>query len=277
MGSIDLPPEVLNTVIHYGIRVVGALVLLVATFMVAKWVKSSTYKSMKRSNLDETLNKFFSNAARYLVLIVGIMAVLGLFGINVTSLTAILAALGFAVGLAMQGTLSNFSAGVMLLIFRPFGVGDKVEVNGVSGTVQEIGLFTTTLDTPDNRRLIVPNGNIFGSTIENVNFHPIRRVDVNLGTDYPADLDETREVLESVAREIQPEPLRGKEPEVYLNSLGDSALDWTIKVWTRTEDYWETKQAITHRVKEELDEAGIGIPYPQMDMHVHGNLEPNAE
>jgi small conductance mechanosensitive channel len=183
-----------------------------------------------------------------------------------------LAAAGFAVGLALQGTLANFSAGVMLLIFRPFKAGDVIDVAGVKGKVQEISLFTTELDTPDNRRLIVPNGSIFGSTIENVTFHPIRRVDVAVGTDYPADLNATRKVLEDAAASVQPQA-DGKEPQVYLSELGDSSIAWSVRVWTSTEDYWGVKEELTQKVKDALDEAGIGIPYPQMDVHMDGALE----
>ncbi len=265
---MDIPP----ILITYGIRILGAIVLLFVAFGVAKWAKSITYNALERSNLDLTLTKFFSNLARYLVLILGIVAILGLFGIDVTSIAAILAAAGFAIGLALQGTLSNFSAGVMLLVFRPFKAGDAIEVAGVRGKVQEISLFSTKLDTPDNRRLIVPNGSIFGSTIENITFHPIRRVDVAVGTDYPADLNETRQILEKAAASIEPQ-VADKEPQVYLSELGDSSIGWSVRVWTQTENYWGVKEELTQTVKDALDEAGIGIPYPQMDVHMDGTLE----
>ena len=265
---MDIPP----ILITYAIRVLGAIVLLFVAFGVAKWTKKATFNALERSNLDLTLTKFFSNLARYLVLIVAIVAILGLFGIDVTSIAAILAAAGFAIGLALQGTLANFSAGVMLLIFRPFKAGDVIDVAGVKGKVKEISLFTTELDTPDNRRLIVPNGSIFGSTIENVTFHPIRRVDVAVGTDYPADLNATRKVLEDAAASVEPQA-DGKEPQVYLSELGDSSIAWSVRVWTSTEDYWGVKEELTQKVKDALDEAGIGIPYPQMDVHMDGALE----
>lgn len=264
---MEIPP----IVITYAVRVLGAVVLLFVAFAVARWTKNATFNALKKSNLDLTLGKFFSNVARYVVLIVALVAILGLFGIDVTSIAAILAAAGFAIGLALQGTLANFSAGVMLLIFRPFKVGDAIEVAGVRGKVQEITLFTTDLDTPDNRRLIVPNGSIFGSTIENITFHPIRRVDVAVGTDYPADLNETRRILEEAAAAVG-DQVEDKPPQIYLSALGDSSIAWSVRVWTQTENYWGVKEALTHKVKDALDEAGIGIPYPQMDVHMDGAL-----
>jgi small conductance mechanosensitive channel len=166
----------------------------------------------------------------------------------------------------------------MLLIFRPFRVGDVVSVAGITGKVVEIDLFTTQFDTPDNRRLVVPNGAIFGSTIENVTFHPTRRVDVDVGTDYGADLRATRTVLEEVATATEG-VLEEPAPQVYLKSLGASSIDWAVRVWTETSEYWAVRERITQRVKEALDAAEIGIPFPQMDIHVDGvaNGEPARE
>lgn len=254
-------------IIDYAMSVLGALLVLFIGFAIAGWAKSATRSALERSNLDPTLQKFFSNLVRYLVLIIVGIAVLSLFGINVTSIAAILAAAGFAVGLALQGTLSNFAAGMMLLIFRPFGVGDVVEVAGERGKVSEISLFNTHMDTPDNRRLIIPNGSIFGSPIENFTFHDTRRVDVAVGTDYPADLNETRRILEEAAAAVDKQA-PGKDPQVYLDSLGDSSINWSVRVWAATPDYWGVKEDLTQKVKDALDAAGIGIPYPQMDVHM---------
>jgi small conductance mechanosensitive channel len=217
--------------------------------------------------LDPTLATFFSSLARYTVLLLGGLAVMGVFGISVASFAAILAALGFAVGLALQGTLSHFAAGVMLLLFRPFAVGDKVSAAGVSGKVVEVGLFTTLFDTPDNRRIIVPNGAIFGSTIENDSHHDTRRVDVSVGTAYDADLSTTREVLNDVAAAVEG-GLSDPAPQVYLAELGASSIDWSVRVWAPTSDYWTVRERLTNQMKEALDARNIGIPYPQMDVHL---------
>lgn len=268
-----MSPELLDTVISYGTRVAGVVLLLIAAFAVGKWARRKTYRRLEEApRSDPTLNKFFAGLAYYAIVGFAVLASMNLFGIDVTSFVALLAAAGFAVGLAFQGSLSNFAAGVMLLVFRPFGVGDKVEVAGVTGTVYEIGLFTSTLDTPDNRRFIVPNSEIFGSTMENYSHHDARRVDVAVGTDYDADLDETRAVLEDAARVVDGR-LDDPAPQVYLDELGGSSINWSVRVWAETGDYWNVRERLTHAVKEALDEAGIGIPYPNMDVHVDGWLE----
>jgi len=248
-------------------NILGAIVLLVATVVVAGWARRATRAAVERSRLDPTLAAFFSSLARYTVLVLGGLAVLGVFGISVASFAAILAAMGFAVGLALQGTLSHFAAGVMLLVFRPFTVGDKVSAAGVSGKVVEVSLFTTLFDTPDNRRIIVPNGAIFGSTIENDTHHETRRVDVSVGTDYDADLSATRTALNEVASSVEG-GLSGPAPQVYLTELGASSIDWSVRVWAKTEDYWTVRERLVTQIKQVLDARGIGIPYPQMDIHL---------
>lgn len=252
---------------EYLMPILGALVALAATWILAGWTRRLIRNSLKKAEFDLTLTRFFSNLAYYAVLIFGILSALTLFGISIASFAAVLAAAGFAVGLALQGSLSNFAAGVMLLIFRPFKVEDMVEVGGTRGKVHEIQLFTTILDTPDNRRVTVPNGSVFGNTIENETFHDTRRVDVGVGTDYPADLSETRQVLLRAADGVDGR-LHDQDPVAYLDSLGDSCINWSVRVWANTEDYWAVKDRLTQAVKEALDDAGIGIPYPQMDVHV---------
>lgn len=210
---------------------------------------------------------------KWLILLFAVLGCLGMFGVSVTSFAAVLAASAFAIGLAFQGSLSNFSSGVMLLVFRPFNVGDFVSVAGHTGTVHEIGLFTTTMDTPDNRRLILPNSSTFGAVIENVAHNPTRRVDVGVGTDYSADLDRTREVLLKAALEI-PNQVPGKKPQVVLGELGASSVDWRVRVWVKTADYGPTKEALTRSIKYALDKASISIPFPQMDVHMEQSVEP---
>ena len=260
-----------ETIQTYLIPGIGALVLIIAAFVIAGWVKRLTFRALQKTNMDLTLTKFFSNFARYLVLIIALVAILGYFGIQTASFAAVLAAGGFAIGMAFQGTLSNFSAGVMLLIFRPFKVGDVISVNDVTGAVDEIELFTTHLNTLDNRRMIVPNSAIFGSTIENVTYHDARRVDVAVGTDYGADLDRTRKVIEAAAATV-PGRLQDKGVEAYLVGLGGSSIDWEARVWCSPPDYFAVKDALTRAVKMGLDDAGISIPFPQQDVHIDGSV-----
>jgi small conductance mechanosensitive channel len=191
---------------------------------------------------------------------------LGTFGVKTTSFAAVLGAAGLAVGLALQGTLSNFAAGVMLLIFRPFKVGDTVDIGGKRGKVDEIDIFFTILDTPDNRRFILPNGQVFGAAIENVTFHAIRRADVLVGTDYAADLDETRAVLEAAAA-LVPGQSPDKPSQVVLVGMGASSIDWEVRVWAPKDTFLDVLQASRRAVKQALDSAGIGIPFPQVDVN----------
>lgn len=249
------------------LNILGAIVLLILTFIIAGWARRASRRGMERSQLDPALTRFFASIVRYTVIVLGVLAVLGIFGISVASFAAILAAMGFAVGLALQGTLSHFAAGIMLLLFRPFTIDDVVSVAGVKGKVIEIGLVTTLFDTFDNRRIIVPNGTIYGSTIENLTHHDLRRVDVNVGTDYDAALDETRAVLESVASSIEG-GVEEPSPRVYLSELGGSSINWAVRVWARTADYWDVRERMTYQIKSALDDHKIGIPYPQMDIHL---------
>ncbi len=258
--------------IDYGLNVIGALVLVFAAWVVSGWARRATARALERTRMDATLVKFFANFAKYTVMVLAILACLGIFGVETVSFAAVFAAVGFAIGLAFQGTLSNFAAGVMVLTFRPFKVGDVVNVGGVTGKVEQIDLFTTTLDTPDNRRIIMPNAAVAGTTIENFTHHDTRRVDVNVGTDYSADLDATRRVLQMVA-DAEPAKLPDRDSQVYLLELGDSSIAWVVRVWTKTENYWAVRERLTRDIKVGLDKAGISIPFPQMDVHMDGALK----
>jgi len=255
---------------EYGVPVIGALVILVATFIGGKIIAGAVRKSCEKANVDVTLSRFFGKLVYYLVLVVGVMFALSTCGVEVTSFAAILAAAGFAIGMALSGTLSNFAAGVMLLIFRPFTVRDVINAAGVTAKVNAIELFTTTLDTPDNRRFIVPNGAIYSGNIENITHHAERRADVNVGVDYSADLDQTREVLTKAAESLKEFNIEGEDRgfQVYLLDLGDSSVNWVVRFWTTAADFWGVKEKLTRAVKMHLDEAGIGIPFPQMDIHL---------
>ena len=252
-------------------RAAGVVVLLLIAWLIAAWADGMVRGACDRARIDITLGKFFAKVARWAVLVMAVLACLGVFGVNTTSFAAVLAAAGFAVGMALQGSLSNFASGVMLLIFRPFKVGDVVCVSGQTGKVDEIGLFTTTLDTADNRRLILPNGSVFGTPIENITHHDTRRVAVAVGVSYEADIDQTRSVLHSAAMGV-PDHLEDPPPQIALMELGASSVDWQVRIWCKSSDYWAVREATTRAVKLALDGAGIGIPYPQMDVHVDGGI-----
>ena len=267
MGDLDLSSfQTLLTT--YAVRVVGVFVLLGVAWLASAWGRRAVVRSLERASFDPTLTKFFGNAARWTILLLAGLTCLGVFGVETTSFAAVLGAGGIAIGLAFQGALSNFAAGVMLLVFRPFQIGQFVNMAGVTGTVDAIGLFTTTLDTPDNRRVVLPNSSIFGTTIENFSHHDVRRADVGVGIDYAASIDRTREVLERAASNV-PGRVAEKDVQVVLTGLGASSVDWQVRVWAPKAGFGSVKEATIRSVKTALDEAGIGIPFPQRDVHLY--------
>lgn len=217
--------------------------------------------------VDLTLGKFLGRVIKNGIMVMIFLGVLGYFGVDVTSFAAIIAALGFAVGMALQGTLGNFAAGVMLLVFRPFKIGDYIQVGDEEGVVEEIDLFTTRLNTLDNMHKIVPNGQIFGATITNYSRNEYRRVDVNVGADYAADVDYTRAVLQTAISEV-PGAVSNPAPQVVLTELADSSVNWQVRVWCEPAVYWDVRELLTVAAKKGLDLNGIGIPFPQMQIHL---------
>jgi small conductance mechanosensitive channel len=253
---------------EHGLSVLGAIVVLVVGWTAAKFVRGSVRKALTRSNMDATLVPFVSGMVYYLVLAFVIIAVLQLFGVETTSMVAVLGAAGFAVGLAMQGTLSNFSAGVMLLVFRPFRVGDFVDVAGTAGTVQEVGIFSTTMSTPDNVRIIVPNSAIYGQTIKNFSANDTRRIDLVMGIGYGDDIAVAVQTLERIMAGDD-RVLQDPAPVVAVHELADSSVNLVVRPWCRKEDYWALRWDLTRAFKEQLESAGCNIPFPQRDVHLY--------
>jgi len=252
---------------YYGLRAIFVLTLMILAWTISGWMSNLTRSALQRVKFDETLSKFLAKFVRWLILGMVALGCISKFGIETTSFAAVIGAAGLAVGLAFQGTLSNFAAGAMLLIFRPYKVGDAINTAGILGKVNEIALFTTEVDTFDGRRIIIPNSSIFGSVIENITYHPHRRVDIAVGTAYEADIDQTRRALEEAIAMV-PQIRSDPEPAVVLQGLGGSSIDWSVRGWANNDDYGEVKQALIRAVKLSLDQARIGIPYPQMDVHV---------
>ena len=244
------------------------LAVIFGGYLIAHYLSKVISRPIRR-RVDETLGKFVDKLVFYCILIGVTGAVLSKLGAPLGGLAAMLAATGFAIGLAFQGTLSNFAAGVLMLVFRPFKVGDLIIAGGVTGKVNEIDLFSTTLDTADNRRIIVPNSSISAGTIENVSFHPHRRIEVVVGVDYNADLGQTRAALQAAAAALESRTLEGegRGATVVLTGLGDNAVEWKVRLWVKTGDYWSALESLTGEVKQQLDSAGISIPFPQLDVH----------
>jgi small conductance mechanosensitive channel len=259
--------ETLNLVADYLLSGIAFVLILVVARYLARWVRDLIRGGLDAPGVDRTLTKFAGNFAYYGIFLLALFAALETVGVETASFVAVLAAASFAVGLALQGTLANFAAGIMLLIFRPFSVEDYVDIAGETGFVKEIQLFFTRLRTRDNRLIIVPNGDIFGATIENIFAHDEVRVDCDVGTDYPADIDRTREILLEAARSVDGR-LEEKGEQAALVELGGSSINWQVRIWATPDEYFRLKQELTRQVKYKLDEAGIGIPYPQMDVHL---------
>jgi small conductance mechanosensitive channel len=242
--------------------VLAAIAIVIVMFWAAKFVKGRINKiGLKHEELDNTLFLFLGKIAYFLVLIFGGTVILGRFGIPTTSIVALLGAAGLAIGLALQGTLSNFAAGVMMIVFRPFKVGDYISVSGASGTVVQISIFTTELVTPDNVQIIVPNGQIWGSAITNYSAHETRRVDFVFGVSYDADLKKTDKILQDLLKS-DPRIHQDPAPFVKIGTLNDSSVDFTIRVWCSAADYWDIKFDTTRSVKDAFDKNGIDIPFP---------------
>jgi small conductance mechanosensitive channel len=252
----------------WGLRVAGAIAVLVIGRFACRIARNAVRRALESRRVDASLVPFISNLIYFTLLTAVIISVLGIFGIETTSLVAILGTAGLAVGLALQGTLSNFSSGVMLLLFRPFRVGDYVDAGGVAGTVFEIGLFATTLNTPDNVKIIVPNSSVYGATIKNFSANNTRRNDFVLGISYNDDISRAIEVVNSVLSKDS-RVLTDPESTVAVSELADSSVNLVARPWCRTEDYWALRFDLVRRFKEELEQSGCSIPYPQHDVHVH--------
>ena len=256
----------------YAFKVLGALLIFLIGKMIARALGNLSHKGMAKYGVDETLTKFISSSVYFALLIVVIMAALGQLGIQTTSFIAILGAAGLAVGLALKDTLSNVGAAVVILIFRPFKVGDFVEAGGATGTVDSISLFTTTISPVDNRTIIVPNAAITAGNIINFSQKPQRRVDHVVGIGYNDDIKKAKEVMYGVIRN-DPRTLADPEPLVAVTDLGDSSVNFTVRAWVKSEEYWDAYFSIIEEIKLALDANGISIPYPQMDVHLDQQKE----
>ena len=255
-------------VINNYLEVVAAIVILVIGRVVAGWMRRLTRKGLKRGDVDATLVPFVAKLVYYAVMAVVVIAALNRLGVATTSVVAIIGAAGLAVGLSLQGTLSNFASGVMLLIFRPFDLGDFVNAGGTAGTVMEIGVFATTLKSSDNIRITVPNSQIYGATISNYNGYETRRVDMVMGISYDDNIQTAMDTIHRIVTADE-RVLADPEPQIAVSNLGDSSVDITVRPWCSAADYWALRCDLNRRLKEGLDAAGCSIPYPQTDVHLH--------
>ena len=261
----DIDPA---TLIAWGWKILAALLIFIIGRWVAKLIRRSISKLMTARNLDPMLVNFLGAILYSILLVAVVIAAVSQLGIQTTPLIAVLGAAGLAVGLALQNSLGNFAAGVMLIFFRPFTKGDYVEAGGTSGTVDEVGIFNTMLDTPDNRRVIVPNGQITSDTITNYSAHDTRRIDMIIGVDYGDDLKVARATLEKTLARHE-KVLKDPAPVVWVMELADSSVNFAARPWVAAADYWQVRNELLEQIKADLEAAGCSIPFPQRDVHVH--------
>jgi len=255
-------------VIPWGSKLLFALVILLIGRWIARKLVGLAEKAMAKAKLDDMLIRFISNIAYMALLVVVVLAALEQLGVNTTSALAVFGAAGLAIGLALQGSLSNFAAGVMLVFFRPFKTGDIIEAAGITGVVEQINIFNTLLRTPDNREIIVPNGQIYEGTIINYSARDTRRIDLVMGIGYDDDIRRAKELIEA-AIAADERILADPEPTVMLLELADSSVNFAVRPWVNSDDYWSVRADLLERMKTSFDANGISIPYPQTDVHLH--------
>jgi small conductance mechanosensitive channel len=264
----NIPALIKGLLATWGLKVVAAVLI----FVVGKWLAGVLTKMLRavmtRAKQDETLVKFIGSIAYYAMFAFVIIAAISQLGVHTTSLIAVFGAAGLAVGLAMQNSLSNFAAGVMLIVFKPFKVGDYVEVAGTAGTVEAVMIVSTRLKSPDNKRIYVPNGQIYSGNIVNYSANDTRRVDLVFGCSYEDDISRAKSVLENLLANDD-RVLAEPAATVTVSALSDSSVNFNVRPWVKTEDYWGLYWDMTEKVKLRFDEEGISIPYPQRDVHLH--------
>ncbi|ALE97807.1 small-conductance mechanosensitive channel MscS [Serratia marcescens] len=265
-----------DLLIQYAVNIVAAIVILIIGSIVARVVGNALNRVMKLRGIDATVADFLSAIVRYGVLAFTFIAVLGRVGVQTTSVIAVLGAAGLAVGLALQGSLSNFAAGVLLVIFRPLRVGEYVDLGGVAGTVDQVQIFSTTLRTADNKTIVVPNGKIIAGNIINYSREPNRRVDIVVGVAYNADIDVVKKVLGDVIA-ADKRIMHAKGVTVRLNEMAPSSLNFVTRSWTTNAEYWNVYFDLMENFKRALDAHNIGIPFPQMDVHLYRTEDASAK
>ncbi len=267
MNLDSILTNIQDIIAAYGLQVIGAILTLVIGFWLAGWLTRMVKRAMEKRNLDATIRPFIASLINVGLKVLVLLTVAGMFGIETTSFIAIFSALAFAVGLALQGNLSHFASGILILVFKPFRVGDFIVTQGYSGTVKEIQIFNTILTTLDNRIIIIPNGAITSGPIENLTSPGERKVDMTFGIGYNDDIDKARGIIDRVIKET-PNVMLDKGYDILVKELGDSSVNFAVRVWCNVEHYWGIYFHMQETIKKEFDKEGVGIPFPQMDVHL---------
>ncbi|MBN2419505.1 MAG: mechanosensitive ion channel [Deltaproteobacteria bacterium] len=253
--------------INYSLKLVYAIAIFITGRIIAGLVRKLIKSLMNKNKMDLTLTSFVASVSYITMLTFVVISALGVLGIPTAQFVAILGAAGLAIGLALQGSLSNFAAGVLMIIFKPLKVGDYVEAGGASGSVEEVGIFTTIIKSPDNKKIIVPNSRITGDNITNYSANDIRRIDIVAGVSYGDDIDKVRKVLSAIQAEDE-RILKDPAPMIGLAELGDSSVNFTVRSWVKTSEYWDVFFDTQEKIKKRFDAEGISIPFPQQDVHI---------
>ncbi len=255
-------------IIPWGLNLIMALVIFIVGRWLAKSIKNVAKRLMSKAEMDEILTNFVGNMLYFALLIVVVIAALDRLGINTTSVMAIFAAAGLAVGLALKDSLSNFAAGVMLVFFKPFKAGDFIEAAGITGVVEQLRIFSTVMRTGDNREITIPNSHIYGGTIVNFSARDTRRIDLIFGIGYEDNIKQAKALIDEAMNEDE-RILKDPEPVILLMELADSSVNFAVRPWVNSPDYWVVRGDLMERVKEKFDANGISIPYPQQDLHLY--------
>lgn len=251
----------------WGLRVIGAVIILIIGWLVSRLGRGLVRRLLTRAGVDPAVISFVSSLCFFLILTFAVLAALAKFGIQTASFVAVLGAAGFAVGFALQGSLANFASGTLILVLKPYRVGDYIEAAGVAGTVKEIQLFTTILATPDNVKIMVPNSKIYGNTIKNISAYETRRVDLVVGIGYGSSIEEAERVVRRLLSRDE-RILADPSPQVAVSELADSSVNLVVRPWVKKDDYWPLRFDLTRKIKEAFDQNGIEIPFPQRVVHM---------
>jgi small conductance mechanosensitive channel len=260
----------------YSVNIIGAILIFIVGKWLARRIANLLAKLLEKNNVEVTLINFMTSLAYYALVVLVVVAAAGRLGINTASFLTIIGAAGLAVGLALKDSLSNFAAGVMLVLFRPFTIGDVVSTAGITAKVEKITIFNTLFCSPDNQLIIVPNNKIISDIITNINAKDTRRIDLTVGISYTDDMEKTRQILQKLAGE-ESRVLTDPAPTVAVAELADSSVNLVFRPWVKTSDYWDVRFDLTEKIKNRLDEAGISIPFPQQDVHLFVKKEETAQ
>ncbi len=263
----DIGAQLTFFITTYGLKVIGAIIILILGRFAAGFAKSFVIRVLEKRQTDPAVVSFTGGLVYALVLVFAVLAALAKFGIQTASFVAVLGAAGFAIGFALQGSLANFAAGVLILLLKPFRVGDFIDAAGVAGTVKEIQLFTTILATPDNVKVLVPNKNLFGDVIKNFSGYETRRIDLVIGIGYSSDIQKAYEIISKILQEDE-RVLKDPAPQIAVAELADSSVNLIVRPWVKGENYWVTRFDLIRKIKEEFDANGIEIPFPQRVVHM---------